>query len=107
MLAAPFHARPMTRSPTATRPRPSWPPSRAHISRMPACYCQWPERVRVTMMPMAHEPRGPACRTLRVMSGRAGLEAQLHAEYRLLLAALGPWRNVFDLRDTPSHVTTR
>src|SRR5437016_2407909 len=46
-------------------------------------------------------------RTLSVMSTRAGLEAQLHSEYRSLVAALGPWRQVFDLRDTPSQIKTR
>src|SRR5207237_6775462 len=62
---------------------------------------------QMTMMPMAHEVTPRACRTLLVMSARAGLEAQLHAEYRSLVAALGPWRQVFDLRDTPSQIKTR
>ena len=41
------------------------------------------------------------------MSARAGVEAQLLAEYRSLVDALGPWRQVFDLRDTPSQIKTR
>ena len=41
------------------------------------------------------------------MSARAGVEAQLLAEYRSLVAVLGPWRQVFDLRDTPSQIKTR
>jgi len=41
------------------------------------------------------------------MSARAGLETQLYAEYRSLVAALGDWRQVFDVRETPSQITTR
>jgi hypothetical protein len=61
----------------------------------------------VTMMPLAHEAPLSGCRLLTVMSARASLETQLHAEYRSLVAALGPWAKVFDLRDTPSAIKVR
>jgi hypothetical protein len=41
------------------------------------------------------------------MSRASTLETQLHAEYRSLVAALGPWAEVFDLRDTPSGIKVR
>ena len=41
------------------------------------------------------------------MSARSSLESQLEAEYRSLVAALGPWAQVFDLRDRPSQITVR
>lgn len=59
------------------------------------------------MMPMAHLGPTPPCRTLRVMSARSTLESQLETEYRSLVAALGPWAQVFDLRDRPSQITVR
>jgi hypothetical protein len=41
------------------------------------------------------------------MSARSSLESQLEAEYRSLVADLGPWAQVFDLRDRPSQITVR
>ena len=41
------------------------------------------------------------------MSPRSSLETQLEAEYRSLVADLGPWAQVFDLRDRPSQITVR
>ena len=41
------------------------------------------------------------------MSARSSLESQLEAEYRSVVAALGPWAQVFDLRDRPSQITVR
>ena len=41
------------------------------------------------------------------MATRPALEAQLDAEYRSLVEALGPWAEVFDLRDSPSQVKLR
>jgi len=61
----------------------------------------------VTMMPMAHPVPLRGGRLLRVMSARNSLETQLTTEYRSLVAALGPWSEVFDLRETPSQITVR
>src|SRR5436305_3345285 len=41
------------------------------------------------------------------MSARSSLETQLEAEYRSLVADLGPWAQVFDLRDRPSQIKVR
>src|SRR5436305_12885996 len=41
------------------------------------------------------------------MSAQSSLETQLEAEYRSLIADLGPWAQVFDLRDRPSQITVR
>jgi hypothetical protein len=41
------------------------------------------------------------------MSARSSLESQLEAEYRSLVDDLGPWAQVFDLRDRPSQITVR
>jgi hypothetical protein len=41
------------------------------------------------------------------MAARDSLETQLHTEYRSLVAALGPWAGMFDLRDRPSQITVR
>ena len=41
------------------------------------------------------------------MSARSSLETQLLTEYRSLVAALGPWAEMFDLRDRPSQITVR
>jgi hypothetical protein len=41
------------------------------------------------------------------MSARSSLESQLEAEYRSLVADLGQWAQVFDLRDRPSQITVR
>jgi hypothetical protein len=41
------------------------------------------------------------------MSKGSALETQLLTEYRSLVAALGEWATVFDLRDTPSQITVR
>ncbi len=61
----------------------------------------------MTMMPMAHTAPLSGCRLLTVMSARSSLETQLLAEYRSLVAALGQWGTVFDLRDRPSQITVR
>jgi hypothetical protein len=41
------------------------------------------------------------------MSARTSLESQLQIEYRSLVADLGPWATVFDVRDTPSETKVR
>src|SRR3954467_5610119 len=41
------------------------------------------------------------------MTTRSPLETQLEAEYRNLVADLGPWAQVFDMRDRPSQITVR
>jgi len=41
------------------------------------------------------------------MAARSTLETQLLTEYRSLVAALGPWAAMFDLRDRPSQITVR
>src|SRR3954462_9154830 len=59
------------------------------------------------MMPMAHTAPPSGFRLLTVMSARSSLETQLLTEYRSLVAALGEWAKMFDLRDTPSQITVR